>query len=242
MKRSRESSDERDEDLKNLRKKREDEETFLIACEGGDLDLVKRWLSLGKVNVEAKDNLRGRSGIHFAAANGHVDVVTVLLKNDADVNAVNKGKETALHYAAKYGCVDVAKVLLQNGADVNAAVAGTELTALRLAADKKHIPCTLQLLCFGAEIDEQTIKEDKTKLLRPIENRLTLLRNGNRMGLSFMSDEERRFMWNLAFFFTIKHRAAAFKAYYAIRSFITFNGIFMGPGYDLGNGNIWNKE
>ena len=36
-------------------------------------------------------------------------------------------------------------------------------------------------------------------------------------------------MWNLAFFFTIKHRVAAFKAYYAIRSFITFNGIFMGP-------------
>ena len=50
-----------------------------------------------------------------------------------------------------------------------------------------------------------------------------------------MSDEERRFMWNLTFSFTITYRGAAFKAYYAIRSFITYNGIFMGPGYALGD-------
>ena len=48
-------------------------------------------------------------------------------------------------------------------------------------------------------------------------------------------------MWNLAFSFTITYRVAAFKAYYAIRSFITYNGIFMGPGYDLGDGSVWRK-
>ena len=50
-------------------------------------------------------------------------------------------------------------------------------------------------------------------------------------------------MWNLAFSFTIAHRAAAFKAYYAIRSFITFHGIFMASGYDLGKyKNIWHED
>ena len=49
-------------------------------------------------------------------------------------------------------------------------------------------------------------------------------------------------MWNLAFSFTITYRVAAFKAYYAIRSFITFNGIFMGPDYDLGDGSIWKYD
>ena len=48
-------------------------------------------------------------------------------------------------------------------------------------------------------------------------------------------------MWNLAFSFTITHRVAAFKAYYAIRSFITYNGIFMGRGYELGDGSVWRK-
>ena len=59
------------------------------------------------------------------------------------------------------------------------------------------------------------------------------------MKTTLMSDEERRFMWNLAFSFTIEYRVAAFKAYYAIRSFITYNGIFMGPGYGLGEKSVW---
>ena len=48
-------------------------------------------------------------------------------------------------------------------------------------------------------------------------------------------------MWNLAFFFTIKHRVAAFKAFRTIRSFITYNGIFMAHGYDLGVESLWRK-
>ena len=35
---------------------------------------------------------------------------------------------------------------------------------------------------------------------------------------SLMSNEERRFVWNIAFSFTIAHRGAAFKAFRAIRS------------------------
>ena len=49
-------------------------------------------------------------------------------------------------------------------------------------------------------------------------------------------------MWNLAFSFTWKYRGAAFKAYYTIRSFITFHGIFMASGYDLGEESIWRSE
>ena len=46
-------------------------------------------------------------------------------------------------------------------------------------------------------------------------------------------------MWNLAFCFTITHRAASFKAYYSIRSFITFHGIFMAPGYEMGEDSVF---
>ena len=83
---------------------------------------------------------------------------------------------------------------------------------------------------------------DMTKLIEPINSRRISLRNGNGMETSLMSDEERRFMWNLAFFFTISYRGVAFKAFYAIRSFITFHGIFMGPGYDLGDESIWRRD
>ena len=59
----------------------------------------------------------------------------------------------------------------------------------------------------------------------------------------FVSDEENRFMWNLAFVLTIKcSGVAAFTVYYTIRSFITYENIFMGPGYDHGDDSIWRSR
>ena len=59
------------------------------------------------------------------------------------------------------------------------------------------------------------------------------------MGTSLMSKEERRFMWNFALVLAMKHPAIAFRTYHMIRSFVTFRGIFMGPGYDLGEDSVW---
>ena len=117
----------------------------------------------------------------------------------ADVNAVNKWYRTALHIAARDGHVEIVKLLLQNCADVNA-VTENESAALHESVECRQIRCTLHLLCFGAQIDEKAIEDDKTRLLRPINDRLTLLRNRDPMGTSLLCDEERRFMWHLACF------------------------------------------
>ena len=129
-------------------------------------------------------------------------------------------------------------VLIQNGADVNA-VDCDKATALHIAAYTTFIPCILQLVCFGAEITEGAIKADRAKLLGPIESRLKLLRDGKRMETTLMSDEERHYMWNLGFVLAVKHPAIACGTYHMIRSFVTYHGIFMGPGYDLGEASIW---
>ena len=100
-------------------------------------------------------------------------------------------------------------------------------------------------VCAGDDVidDCRWCRSPSLSLLRTIHNSLLeSLRAGNGMETTLMSDEERRFMWNLAFSFTIAHRGAAFKAYYAIRSFITFHGIFMAPGYGVGDKSVWNSE
>ena len=162
----------------------------------GHVDVVKVLIQNG-ADVNAVDKNK-ETALHVAAWKGHVDVVKVLLQNGADVNAVQKNKYTALHFAAWKGHVYTAQVLLQNGADVNA-VQKYNSTALQIASGMKQIRCTLQLLCFGAKIDEYSIIHDATTLLRPINKRMELLRNGKSMGRTLMSNEERRFMWNLAF-------------------------------------------
>ena len=153
----------------------------------------------------------------------------------------------ALHYAVMNNDSDFVDLLLLNGADVNAATI-KEDTALSVASNRGHRVAMLQLLCYGASIDEKALNEDPidedliTELLKPINDRLNLLRAGERIGTSLLSKEERHYMWKLAFFFTIKHRVAAFKAFYAIRSFITYHGIFMARGYSCGIKSVWNKR
>ena len=77
------------------------------------------------------------------------------------------------------------------------------------------------------------------ELFSKINDRLSLIRAGKRPGKSLMSYEESQFMWNLGFVLVRKHRASAYKVYEIIRSFITFHGVFMGVGYDIGVGSIW---
>eukprot|EP00938_MAST-03A_sp_MAST-3A-sp1_P003555 g3555.t1 len=66
------------------------------------------------------------------------------------------------------------------------------------------------------------------------------------MGTSLLCDEESNRLWCVAFCFTWKYRGgAAFKAYYKVRAFMTFHGIFMASGYDgydMGKGSVWNRN
>ena len=236
---------------------------FYAACKNGRVDVLRSLLAKDDDALTILDSIYSidfddgsiMSNIHIAAIYGHYDCVKVMIQNGVDVNAVcNKmslvddggtWKEdytrwTALHIAACYCRTDVLYLLLENGADVNV-IDKHSVTALGLAAASGLTRGTLQLLCFGAEINKDALKDDITELLQPINDSLESLRAGNGVKKNLMSDEERRYMWNLAFCFTIAHRGAAFKAHYAIRSFITFNGIFMGPGYDIGDESIWRR-
>mmetsp|Transcript_15409 Transcript_15409/g.11217 ORF Transcript_15409/g.11217 Transcript_15409/m.11217 type:complete len:126 (-) Transcript_15409:178-555(-) len=55
----------------------------------------------------------------MASANGHAEIVKVLLENGADPNVINEAGNTALHWAALNGKEDVVKLLLQYKADPN---------------------------------------------------------------------------------------------------------------------------
>jgi len=90
---------------------------FRDACEAGDKDKV---LSLIKqVDVNETDEY-GYTGLHMAAENGHLEVVSILLENGAGINKlVFESLLTPLHLALSKGKFDVAKKLLESGADPN---------------------------------------------------------------------------------------------------------------------------
>eukprot|EP00177_Eucheuma_denticulatum_P005309 GFKZ01009656.1.p2 GENE.GFKZ01009656.1~~GFKZ01009656.1.p2 ORF type:complete len:180 (+),score=26.58 GFKZ01009656.1:89-628(+) len=59
------------------------------------------------------DSLSGNKALHLCSANGHVDMVRLLLDHGADVNATNMSGSTALHYASLNGRLEVVQELVK---------------------------------------------------------------------------------------------------------------------------------
>jgi ankyrin repeat protein len=60
-----------------------------------------------------------KESLLIAAENGHIDVVSLLLNNKANVNDKNPNGSTALTLAAENGHSEIVSILLANGANVN---------------------------------------------------------------------------------------------------------------------------
>jgi ankyrin repeat protein len=117
------------------------------AAVNDDLDKLKLLLKGNPDLVFSKDG-DGETPLHWAAANGHNDVVKFLLANKADVNAKDNSGDTPLHEAVGKGYEDTAELLLAGQADVNSkdkndytplhyAVLGHQLTLVQLLVAKK---------------------------------------------------------------------------------------------------------
>jgi ankyrin repeat protein len=50
---------------------------------------------------------------------GKVESARLLIQHGEDVNAMNKGNQTALHLASTEGCAEIVRLLIQLGADLN---------------------------------------------------------------------------------------------------------------------------
>ncbi|MFH1028901.1 MAG: ankyrin repeat domain-containing protein, partial [Pseudomonadota bacterium] len=60
---------------------------------------------------------KGKTALHYAAANGHTDIVNMLIAKGADVDASDREGHTPLMFAAIYGCNKTVQALLDGGAN-----------------------------------------------------------------------------------------------------------------------------
>ena len=88
------------------------ENAMMLAALNGDLALVKLLIDKG-----AEVNKKGWAPLHYAAANGHDDIVTLLVDNSAYLDAESPNGTTPLMMAARGNHITTMKVLLDAGAD-----------------------------------------------------------------------------------------------------------------------------
>lgn len=87
----------------------QDEETFLDAAIFGDEDVIKKIIDKN-INVNIQDDV-GNTALILACMEGHIKVVELLIKANADKSIVNKHGNDALFYAKRNNYNDIIKLL-----------------------------------------------------------------------------------------------------------------------------------
>jgi len=109
---------------------------ILKAAENGDATAVNELLNIDPSLVAASDSDE-YTPLHRASYNDHADVIELLLRRGANVNARTECGWQPIHCAAKWGNSNALRILVSLGsADVNARTDGG-LTPLHLAASCK---------------------------------------------------------------------------------------------------------
>ncbi|MDR2371878.1 MAG: ankyrin repeat domain-containing protein [Puniceicoccales bacterium] len=91
--------------------------SFCEAFHWSDLDLAS--INLNTVDVNAQDDW-DETVLHYAAKEGNLPAIRVLLSRGAKVNDGTFGRGTPLHGAALCGQVEAMQALLEGNAEVNA--------------------------------------------------------------------------------------------------------------------------
>ncbi len=88
------------------------ESSLMLAALKGQLDMVDKLVKKG-----ADVNKTSWTPLHYAASNGHTDVIRLLLENHAYIDAESPNGSTPLMMASQYGNPQSVKLLLDEGAD-----------------------------------------------------------------------------------------------------------------------------
>ena len=106
------------------------------------------------MNANAKNN----TPLHLAAPgtdlrqNNMTDIVHLLLKHGANVNAKDNKKWTAMHIACSIGHIEIAELLVQHQAQIDA-LNERESTPLHLASQNNMTDIVHLLLKHGANVN-----------------------------------------------------------------------------------------
>ncbi|XP_072003076.1 ankyrin repeat domain-containing protein 26 isoform X6 [Engystomops pustulosus] len=129
--------------------KEKDLSKFQRAASSGDVAKIRQLLHKQDINQADKEN---RTPLHLSCANGHQDVVKLLVENKAKLNVCDNDNRSPLMKAIQCQHETCATVLLEHQADPNI-VDVNENAALHLAALIPSMSIAIQLLEHGANIN-----------------------------------------------------------------------------------------
>lgn len=123
-------------------------ENVARAAAQNDADLVRQLVGGGNGNPNQVDE-QSRTALHYAAMNGNLQIIAILIKANAKLDVKDRLGETPLYVAADQNQTEAAKLLLDVGAAVDPQNKDG-LTPLMIAASRGNLEIVRALLAKGA--------------------------------------------------------------------------------------------
>ena len=119
-------------DLKINARAKNGDTALMVASFLGNADAVRKIIARG-----AEVNQPGWTALHYAAANGSVEVIALLLEHHAYIDTESPNKTTPLMMATRFGKLDAVRLLIAEGADMTLKN-DLGMTALDFAKESQH--------------------------------------------------------------------------------------------------------
>ncbi|XP_071086410.1 putative ankyrin repeat protein RF_0381 [Haliotis cracherodii] len=127
-----------------------------MACEGGNVELVKYVLALNSVDINSRTE-DGRTPAMVAASKGHKDMLKLLVNEGADLSLVNNDGEDALHISLLCENMEMVKyILTQDVVNINGAEKNG-MTPVLLAAEHGCIDLFDLVVSKGADLSSRYV-------------------------------------------------------------------------------------
>ncbi|XP_048242524.1 uncharacterized protein LOC125374880 [Haliotis rufescens] len=126
---------------------------LMLACEGGNVSIVKHLLSLKTFNINRRGGLSNQTAVMMAAEKGHYGVYNLLVLEGADLSLTDEDNRDCLMLACDGGNVSIVKHLLSlKTFDMNRRGGSQKQTAVMVAAAKRHYGVYNLLVMEGADL------------------------------------------------------------------------------------------
>ncbi|XP_024981467.1 putative E3 ubiquitin-protein ligase XBAT31 [Cynara cardunculus var. scolymus] len=124
-----------------------DDHGLFTAVQFGDLEIVKTVLDRDPSLIQQTTVYDRHSALHIAAANGQIEMVSMLLENPSvNPDSLNRHKQTPLMLAAMHGKITCVEKLIQAGANILMFDSLNGRTCLHYAAYYGHSDCLQTIL------------------------------------------------------------------------------------------------
>ncbi|KAK4376024.1 hypothetical protein RND71_006701 [Anisodus tanguticus] len=123
-----------------------DEHGLFTAVQCGDLETVKGLIERNPSVVHHSTVYDGQSALHIAAANGQIEVVSMLIEQSVNPDLLNRYKQTSLMLAAMHGKISCVQKLIEAGANILMFDSLNGRTCLHYAAYYGHSDCLKAIL------------------------------------------------------------------------------------------------